>query len=921
VGGRITLNFDEGWKFHYAGAKSAAVVPEGARIEKWRFKALEGVTEGGEALKMPLPDLAAAGWRAVNAGDDAFANEKGFGWFGTTLKDYPGPNRAIHFTMVDDNGIVYLNGEKIVYHEGWDDPFEVPLDKAWKPGGRNELLVLVENTGGPGRMGVAVLYNAKPEVSAPAEAEVAHDDSSWRALDLPHDWSIDLPLDPNAPCGRDGGYFQNGLGWYRKAFAAPEAWRGKRISVEFDGVYMLSDVWINGRHLGTRPFGYSSFRYDATPYLTFGSGGNMIAVRADNSKQRNSRWYSGSGIYRHVRLVVTDPVHVGHWATFVTTLDVTAIAARVHVSTVVENESGLPGKVTLKTSILDPAGKSVGNAADVRDVIAGGRREFAQEVRVPAPELWSPDRPRLYRALTEVAVDGKMVDAVETVFGIRSIHYDAGTGFTLNGRMMKMKGACAHHDHGPLGSASYDRAEERKVELLKASGYNAIRTSHNPPSPGLLDACDRLGMLVIDEAFDVWRIAKLNQDYHRYFDEWWQRDLDTMVIRDRNHPCVVMWSIGNEVGERGTREGAKIGAMLAGRVHGLDPTRPVTAAICGVDKWPDTDGTFATLDVGGYNYQRSNYRSDHDRVPDRIMVATESNPPEAFEYWMDVLDLPYIIGDFVWTGYDYLGEASIGNARFEGDGLPPNDGYSWNHAYCGDIDICGFKRPQSYYRDILWGVGSRLYIAVHRPIPEGKEEKISYWGWPDERACWNWPGNEGKRLSVRVYSGCDKVDLYLNGKQIESAPTSRATKFMAAFSVPYEPGALKAVGYAGGVRVAEFEVRTAGEPAMIRLTPDRSRIRAGKGGLSYVTVEVLDRNGVLDPDAANLIKFGIEGPGAVAGVASGNPVSTELYAGNQRSAFQGRCLVVVKSAGKPGTIRLRAEAGGLAGADAVIKAD
>lgn len=752
-------------------------------------------------------------------------------------------------------------------------------------------------------------------------------DSSWRTLDLPHDFSIELPRVPDAPCKREGGYFQTGIAWYRKTFGLPKEWHGRlesrlgdKVVIEFDGIYMNSEVWLNGNYLGKRPFGYVSFHCDLTPYLEFGTEKNILAVKVDNSKQQNSRWYSGSGIYRHVRLTITDPVHIVHRGIYVTTPEISASTAKVCIRTVVENESGKPENVTLKTGIVDPAGNSVGAGKDNYEIAAGQKYEFSRNVNVDSPQLWSPDTPRLYRARVEIIVDKKMADVIETPFGIRSIHFDAQTGFTLNGKSLKLKGACVHHDNGPLGSASYDRAEERKIELLKANGYNAFRTSHNPPAPALLDACDRLGMVVIDEAFDVWRKCKLTEDYSKYFDEWWQQDLDSMLYRDRNHPCVVIWSIGNELVERGLPEGARIAKMLADHVRIVDPTRPITAAICGVEgNWRDTDGLFAELDIGGYNYQRGNYRPDHERLPDRIMVATESNPPEAFDYWMDVIDLPYVIGDFVWTGYDYLGEACLGNARFEGDGLPENNAFPWHQANCGDLDLCGFKRPQSYYRDILWDCGNKLYIAVHRPIPEGKKEEVNFWGWPDVRSSWTWPGYEGKEMKVDIYSGCEKVELLLNGKSIGSQATSRETRFMATFTVSYEPGELKAVGYAGGQKIAEYRVCTADEPALIRLTPDRNKIKAEQGDLSFVTVEVLDRNGLLQPNASNLIRFNIEGEGVITGAGNADPVSTENYYGNQRCAFRGRCLVVVKSTGKAGKIRLRADADGLKSAETVIQ--
>jgi len=768
-------------------------------------------------------------------------------------------------------------------------------------------------------------FSLGDDAPAPAGAPAApsatgFDDSGWRKLDLPHDWSIELPIQPAAPSGRDGGWFQDGVGWYRKTFAAPAEWAGQRVWVEFDGVYMNSEVWINGQSAGVRPFGYSSFRYDLTPHVRFGST-NVLAVRVDNSRQKNSRWYSGSGIYRHVRLVVVRGVHVAPWGQAVTTPEVAGDRATVRVRTTVENEAGVQFPVVVRTTLTDPAGRRSGRSEVAVDLPPGGHSEVTAVINVATPRLWSPDTPELYTARTELVVYGMPADAVEALFGIRSIHFDSREGFTLNGVGMKLKGTCVHHDNGPLGAASYDRAEERKVQLLKASGYNAIRTSHNPPAPGLLDACDRLGLLVIDEAFDCWRKGKNAHDYHEVFDEWWKRDLDALVLRDRNHPSVIMWSIGNELEERATPEGAKIARELADYVRSLDPTRPVTAALNGIDPWDGTDGVFAALDVGGYNYQRWNYRPDHDRFPGRVMVATESNPPESLEYWMDAVDLPWVIGDFVWTGWDYLGEASIGHCRWDGDGRPAPNTFPWNQANCGDIDVCGFKRAPSYYRDILWGVGSKLWIAVHAPVPDGKKEEVSWWGWPDVRGSWTWDRHEGLAVKVEVYSACEKVDLLLNGKLVGSQPTSRAKRFTATFTVPYAPGTLTAVGYVADKKVAEWQLKTAGAPVAIKLTADRKTIKSARGDLAYVTVEVTDRAGRVQPNADNEIKFGIEGPGAIAAVGSGCPYSAEPYVGDRRRAWQGRALVIVKSLGPKGAIRLRAESAGLTSAETRIRTE
>ena len=747
------------------------------------------------------------------------------------------------------------------------------------------------------------------------------DDSTWRLLDLPHDWSIELEREPANPSGASGGYFAMGRGWYRKRFAAPEAWRGKKVFVEFEGVYMNAEVWLNEHYLGRHPYGYTSFSYDLTPYLELGSE-NVLTVIVDNACQLNSRWYSGSGIYRHVWLLVAGPVHVAHWGVYVTTPEVSPEAALVRVRSTVENEAEAGHEVTVRSRIVAPDGAPAGVAEATATIDAANRHEYAQDLQVAGPQLWSPDTPHLYHLETEVIAGGQVVDTASTPFGIRSLHFDAGRGFLLNGQPLLLKGGCVHHDNGVLGAASYDRSEERKVELHKASGFNAIRCAHNPPAPAFLDASDRLGMLVIDEAFDCWRIGKNPYDYHVAFDDWWERDVESMVCRDRNHPSVIMWSIGNEVAERNGRSGgAQIAQALAGRVRELDPTRPVTAAVNAGGEawpWPQTDAIFAALDVCGYNYQQGQYRPDRERHPQRVIYGSESTAEEAFEHWMSVLELDSVVGDFVWTSLDYLGESGIGRVRFEDDEGFLGD-YPWHQANCGDLDLCGFKRPQSYYRDVLWQRGDRLYIAVHPPVPEGQTPQTTYWGWPDVWPNWTWPGREGQTFQVDVYSACEKVELFLNGRSLGAQPTTRQERFVATFEVPYEAGVLKAVGYEGDEPVAECQVHTCGAPARIRLAPDRSVLKAEAGDLSFVTVEIVDGERRVHPNADHTVFFTVKGEGAIAAVGSGNPVSTERYRGNQRQAYRGRCLVVVRADGRPGEIRLRAQADGLDGAEAVIQ--
>jgi beta-galactosidase len=524
--------------------------------------------------------------------------------------------------------------------------------------------------------------------------------------------------------------------------------------------------------------------------------------------------------------------------------------------------------------------------------------------------------------VTEISAGGRVLDREVTTFGIRTISFDVANGFLLNGKPLKLKGGCLHHDNGPLGARAYDRAEERRVELLKASGYNALRLAHNPPSPAFLEACDRLGMLVIDEAFDMWREGKNPHDYHLFFDDWWQKDVQSMILRDRNHPSIIMWSIGNEIPNRQTPAVVQLAQKIAQYVRSLEPTRPVTSAVN--DLREDKDPYFATLDVAGYNYaaggdhlKQSLYEFDHERVPDRIMYGSESYPLEAFNSWMNVLDHSYVIGDFVWTAFDYIGEASIGWRGY----WQEQSFYPWNLAYCGDIDICGWKRPQSYYRDALWKE-NQLSIFVRPPqssfAPNPKRQPWSKWHWTDVAASWNFGGYENRPLEVNVYSSCEEVELVLNGKSLGRKPTNRSTAFVATWSVPYRSGELKAIGYRSGKQVANSRLQTAAQPDRIAMTPDRTNIKSDGQDLSYVTVELLDRSLVRNPSAENLIKFTIDGPGEILAVGNANPLSTESYQRPERKAWQGKALVVIKSQRRPGSITLNATSSGLQPARVVI---
>jgi beta-galactosidase len=756
-------------------------------------------------------------------------------------------------------------------------------------------------------------------------------DSTWRKLDVPHDWSIeDLPaadasapdssatnrvgpFDPSQSKGAAStGYVVGGTAWYRKHFKLASADAKKLVAVRFDGVYMNADFWINGHSLGNHPYGYTSFEFDLTPYLNPAGKENVLAVRVRNDG-KNSRWYSGSGIYRHTWLTVTEPVHVPTWGVFVATPEISKEKAVVKIATEVCNASPTAVDVFVRARVLDAKGKTVKTIETKQQLPANETRPVEQTLEVISPTLWSLDSPNLYSAEVEVVVARNTVDRVLTHFGIRKIEVDAENGFRLNGEMLKLKGGCVHHDNGPLGSATIDRAEERRVELLKANGYNAIRTSHNPPSPAFLDACDRLGMLVLDEAFDCWDRAKNPQDYHLYFKDWSDRDIAAMVRRDRNHPSVMMWSIGNEIPEQfGTNGTAK---RLREAVLAHDSTREITQAICNdwgqVTRNWDTlsDPAFVNLDVAGYNYLPNKYESDHARHPERVIMGTESYPKDFFDYWALVEKHPYVIGDFTWTAMDYLGESGIGHSVLGTGRDPFFMSWPWFNAWCGDIDICGFKKPQSFYRDVVWR-RSQIEMAVHSPIPPGLSERVSGWGWPDEAQSWSWPGQEGKSLQVAVYSRCESVRLELNGKVIGEKPVSAATKLTAKFDVPYAPGELRAIGLVNGKAVANTALKTSGAPRKLRLIADREKIHADRNDLSYVTVEIVDAAGQRVPNAEVPVRFTVTGAGELAAQGSSSPNTPASFHTPSRRTFEGRCLVILRPTGASGKIRLRTEAEG-----------
>ena len=777
------------------------------------------------------------------------------------------------------------------------------------------------------------------------------DDNGWRPLDLPHDWSIeDLPgADPalnvviqeadtaplwqtvtkaprligpfdarvndnqgyaHSASGGPTAYTVGGVGWYRKHFTLPPLAPDAHVSIEFDGVYMNAQIWLNGALVAEHPYGYSPFFADLTPHLD-PSGQNVLAVRVANIG-RNSRWYSGSGIYRHVRLNVVSATRFDQWGLTVTTPVITPQAATVQV--VARTVNAAPGGA-ITTRIRDAAGKIVAENT--------GPAETPAQLQVHRPHLWSPTSPSLYEVECLLVIGGQTVDRLTAPLGIRTITIDAVNGLRINGEPTKLRGGCIHHDNGLLGAVAIDRAEERKVELLKARGFNAVRSSHNPSSPAFLDACDRLGMLVMEESFDMWRVAKNPDDYSLYFDGWWKRDLTSMIRSGANHPSIFMWSIGNEIPERGEPDGVNTAKMLADETRRLDPTRPVTQAVPG-SPGPEVSGpdgktdqaAYQFLDVSGYNYKLSSYERDHGKFPDRVMVGTESFPKDVDRVWRLTDKLPYLIGDFVWTAMDYLGEAGIARTGLSGD-MRGEAEYPWVGAGCGDIDLIGQQKPQSLARDVVWGL-SPLEVAVQRPIPDGKKETPFLWGWRDELQSWTWPGAEGKNLSVAIFSRAERLKVELNGRLIVDQAVETDKGAITQVDVPYEPGILQVTAFAGGKQIGRRKLETAGEPTALRLTADRKLIRPDRNQLAYVTIEILDKSGSIVPDAVHVLRADIVGPMELVAFGNANPRGVASFRQPVAKTWHGRALAVLRPTGESGVVTVSIDGDGLSKGQAAL---
>ena len=765
------------------------------------------------------------------------------------------------------------------------------------------------------------------------------DDSGWRKVRLPHDWSVEGPFERSNLAGGDGAYLPGGVGWYRRELNLPAACRGKKIFAKFDGIYMNSEVWMNGNTTARHWYGYTGFQADLTPFVNFG-GKNVLAVRVDNSRQPNSRWYSGSGIYRHAWLSIKDPVHIARNGVFLSTSEISSEQAELRLETALQNESGMPCEAEILFELRDETGRLCVHAE--KKLFLEREAVCRQRLSLPEPILWSDRRPYLYRAAVTVRSGGTVRDRAKFACGIRSAVFDADRGFLLNGEPVKLKGVCLHHDGGCVGSAVPERVWERRLRLLREMGCNAVRTSHNPPAPEFLDLLDRMGFLAMDEAFDEWRVCKtkniMQQDESREFgyccgfDDNAEENLTEMIRRDRNHPCVVLWSVGNEIPEQSAPEGTALLRRLVSICRREDPYRMVTSACDRIAAEPEAaaEGFLNTLDVVGYNYvdrwrgrAETFYAEDRARFPERRFLGSENRsvPGVRGEYsfaaggwepyfsamipserlWRFNLTHDYVAGDFIWTGIDYLGEAQ----------------WPAKSASFAPLDTCGFRKDSYYFYQSIWTEKPMAHLFPH----------------------WNWPGREGRIISMLCYTNCESVELFLNGRPLgekcREFPARGMTKFYGHFDrpalspttgdlhlswdVPYEPGTLLAVGKNGGREVCRDEVHTAGEPFAVVLSADRGTVAADACDVFHVTVRIADRQGVTVPDAACKLNFHTEGPCELLGVDSGDPKSHELFQVAERRAFHGLCLAVVRSGSVPGEIRVTVSADGLRSASVTVK--
>ena len=913
---RQHLLMDADWHFH----QDAPVTLQNAiPVTGWRWRM--GHADEVDPVNSPTLDTSKPDWKDSAGGEDVFHGTVGFAWFRTTLPAFAAPGRTLHFEGVDDNATVYLNGKLLTHHEGWNDPFDVSLDTAWKPGGPNILVVLVQNTAGGGGITAPVTLGTSASGGGADPSVAAFNDRNWRVVHLPHDYVLESAFTPKGDPSH--GSLIPTPAWYRKTFTLPASDKGKALWLNFDGAYRDSKVYLNGTLVGEHPCGYTPFNLDISRAARYG-GRNVLAVHV-SPQHEEGWWYEGGGIYRHVWLNVADPVHVAQWGTFVSTKMTEpgpdgvvgpGHRQRSRRPLIIRCDSfgnrSLPRLPLLR--VLDPAGKAVGTATAPAHIIKANlnnQQEISQQITVDRPTLWSVETPHLYRLHTEIVQGDRVLDATDTPFGIRTIRFDAEKGFFLNGKPVKIKGTCNHQDFAGVGVAMPDSLLYWRVKKLKEMGSNAYRMSHNPPTAELLDACDKLGMLVMDENRHLGdtEAGKASQDTP-YAD---LHEVETMILRDRNHPSIIMWSMCNEEGIQSTPHGRDIFAAMKKVVDQDDGTRPVTCAMNG--GYDSPVGITSVEDLQGINYNSGGYDGFHQAHPTMPLYGSETssevgtrgiytttpfgsnyrgepakgyvaaydfNPvpwgQTAEEGWKTIADRPFVAGGYVWTGFDYKGE-------------PTPFGWPDINSNFGIMDECGFPKDAYYYYQAVWGDKPIVHVLPH----------------------WNWAGKEGQPIDVWAYSNAARVELFLNGTSL-GAKDMPANGHLA-WSVPYAPGTLEARGFdAAGKIIATDKVETTGAPAGLRLTTDRTALTADGEDLTMVEVDVVDAQGRVVPTADNLVTFQVTGAGRIAGVGNGDPSDHDPDQAPYRHAFGGKCLVIVGAGERPGNIRLTAMASGLKGA-------
>lgn len=890
---RIRQRFDDGWRF-LRGPESAPVSALGPFRWQWRTANVRSL-----AAAQWTPDVDAGDWRDTRLGRTILSDRQRFAWFRTDLgSNLADRTKHLHFASVDDNAKVWLNGVLVAEHNGYGEPFDVAVAPAWNPTGPNRLVVLVENTGGPGGIdGGVTLESPLPPEDVPAEARPTFPDRAWRTVHLPHDYVVEGLFRKGEDVSH--GSLPRPTAWYRKTFVVPKSYQGRRVWIDFDGVYRNSTVYLNGRKLGKESSGYIGFRYDLTDRLRYGQR-NVLAVHVDPTKNEGW-WYEGGGIYRHVWLNVSDPVHIDPDDVFVRSeVDEPlspASEARLYITLPVHNDSGKSVTAVVRSRVVAPSGKTAAELWFQARIAPGGTYfpHYAPN-NIGKPSLWSIEHPNLYRLETTVKRDGQVVDRLSTTFGVRTIRFDKDRGFFLNGRPVKLKGTCNHQDHAGVGVAIPDGLFDWRVRRLKEMGSNAYRCSHNPPARELLDACDRLGMLVLDETRHLGDATGPKSPSGTTANDL--SELKRMVRRDRNHPSVFAWSLYNEEPLQGTEEGARIYEKMVTAVRALDPTRPCT----GATNWGYDKGIVNVAELFGINYNIGVYDDVHRRHPDQPLFGSETastvstrgiyaNDPvkgyvsaydlnhpgwaeTAENAWRPIAERPWMAGGFVWTGFDYKGE-------------PTPYGWPCINSHFGILDICGFPKDNFYYYKAWWGVQPVVHILPH----------------------WNWRGQEGKTIKVWAHSNADAVELLVNGESLGVKAMPRYGHLE--WDVPYHPGTLVARGYRNGRVIASDRVETTDAPAAIRLKTTRPALLADNEDVSPVEVEIVDSKGRVVPTADNLVRFTVSGPAHIAGVGNGDPSSHEPDKASQRHAFNGFCMAIVQTEDKPGRITLTATAPGL----------